>query len=141
MDRVLLLPGPKRIELGDAMAESPRPKPKIETSNWARERPKPDSGVERRRALWSAVNAFVVKHGGWITSPADTATIRIEAPTSSPLPSLLADLGYSVLHVATGTRLMPNATTDTITAHSTGAPIIRPHPGWLPVDILEIKIP
>ena len=109
------------------MADTPaKPKPKIETSKWARERPKLNSAVEKRRALWSAVNAFVVKHGGWITSPADTATIRIEAPTSSPLPSLLADLGYSVQHVGQATRL----------TNKTGA--ASP---WVVMDVVSITLP
>ena len=45
------------------MADAPAAKkPKrVEPSKWARERPKPDSMIEKRRALWNALNAFVMK--------------------------------------------------------------------------------
>ena len=64
------------------MADSPaKPKLKVETSKWATaKRPKLILSVEKRQALWSAINAFV-RQPWWLDyEPCRTATIRIEVP-------------------------------------------------------------
>jgi hypothetical protein len=122
-------------------APKPKTRAKVEPSKWAAAKPQADPVIERRNRLWNAINEFVRESGAWIVSPPGSIDLRIEIPERSVLPSRLIELGYQPLHVGSGTRLMPNATTETATAHSTGAPIIRRHPGWLPVDVIEIKIP
>jgi hypothetical protein len=81
-------------------------KPKIEPSKWAgpTRRP-PDAALEKRRALWDALNTFVTKHGRWITSPPGTQDLRIEIPERSDLPAKLTELGYRPLNMGQATRL------------------------------------
>ena len=99
------------------------------------------SDAKKRQKLWEALNDYVSTAGGWIVSMPGARILRIEIPQRSPLAAKLSELGYRVLHVGVGTRLTPGGTVETITAHSTQpTPIIRQHPGWLPVDILEIEL-
>jgi hypothetical protein len=79
-------------------------KTRTSSSLWARTKPRNDPDTARRQQLWSAVNEYVGRHGGWITSPPGTQDVRIETPINSELPAKLSELGYRVLHVGTGTR-------------------------------------
>jgi hypothetical protein len=76
---------------------------------------------EKRRALFDALNAVVSAHGSWIVSPPGDRYVRIETPPGSSLVIRLAELGYKVRRITTGTR-------------NTAA-------GIVPVDIFELTLP
>jgi hypothetical protein len=103
-----------------------KPKPKVEPSKWARQKPQGDPIIEKRRKLWAAINDFVVANGGWIVSPPGTQNLRIEVPERSDLPAKLIDLGYRPLNIGQASRL----------AAKPGA--ITP---WVVVDVIAISLP
>jgi hypothetical protein len=57
--------------------------------------PEPDAAKKRVRELWSALNKFVIAHGGCVTSVPGTV-LRIECPKDSALPVKLSEFGYDV---------------------------------------------
>lgn len=84
------------------------------------------SQIELRKNLFEALSKYIHGHGGWVISSPGRKDLRVEIPRGSSLPAKLADLGYSPRHCGTGTRLTSGNTPETI---------------FLPVDILEIKLP
>jgi hypothetical protein len=102
--------------------------------------PRPETaGSEQRRKLWEALSEFITSQGGWVVSLPGKQDLRIEAPQGSALPSKLIELGYSPRHCGSSTRIGPIK--ETITAHSTTSnPITRQHSGFVPVDIIEIRL-
>jgi hypothetical protein len=84
------------------------------------------SQSERRTKLWDALHRFIQGHGAWLISAPGAKFLRIECKQGSALPAKLMELGYSPRHCGTGTRLNSGHTPETI---------------FLPVDILEIKLP
>lgn len=55
-------------------------------------------GTEEKRKQgerWAALNEYIRKHGGFVTSPPGKI-LRIEVPKGSALPSKLQELGYIV---------------------------------------------
>jgi hypothetical protein len=123
------------------MAERDTKKTKS-VSDWANRPARPETaGLEQRRKLWEALRDFIHSVGSWVVSPPGQKEIRIECRQGSSLPAKLIELGYSPRHCGTGTRITATGTTETITKHSTtGQPIIRQHPGFVPVDIIEITL-
>jgi hypothetical protein len=96
--------------------------------------------LRKRQELWDALNTYVREAGGWIVSVPGLKELRIEAPQGSTLASKLTALGYTIRLCGSDTRLVPGGTVETIVAHGTGAPIIRHHAGFIPIDILEIEL-
>jgi hypothetical protein len=125
------------------MAERDTKKPKT-VREWVNDRrPVRSTSVEfeKRRRQWEALSAFVTGEGGWVTSLPGVIHLRVEVPQGSALPAKLIELGYSVRAAGSGTRITPRDTIETITAHSTtGKPIIRHHPGFQNIDIIEITL-
>jgi hypothetical protein len=124
------------------MADTPRDAKKNKiVSNWANRPPRPTAGLEQRRKLWEALSAFIHSNGGWVTSLPGSRDLRIEMPQGSALPSKLLELGYDPRHCGSSTRITAHGTTETITAQSsTGQPIIVQQSGFVPVDIIEIRL-
>jgi hypothetical protein len=122
------------------MVERPEKKPKY-VSDW-RNRPYGEatpSASKKRAELADALVTYIQKNNdAWVTSLGGKFPLRVEIPQGSTLPSKLMELGYSVRSAGAGTRI--GTTTETITAHSTRAPIIRHHSGIFPVDVIEISL-
>jgi hypothetical protein len=62
---------------------------------------------KRQRALWEALNSFIQRNGGWVTSQPDCSPIRFECPINYPLPTLLEGMGYTLAESGTAERLLP----------------------------------
>jgi hypothetical protein len=123
------------------MADTKKPKTVREWVNDRRPVRSISVEFEKRRRLWEAMSAFVTGEGGWVTSLPGVKHLRIEVLQGSALPAKLIELGYSVRTAGTGTRITPRGTIETITAHSaTGKPITHQHPGFVPIDIIEITL-
>jgi hypothetical protein len=123
----------------DAKAKTDaKPKAKISFQKWATQ-PATDRSaaleLEKRQQLWTAMNDFVGANGGWITSPAGVMRMRIEAPTGSPLPNKLAELGYAVRACGCGQRVSPLGK---IEPH--GRAPVKYHPAIITTDIVEIEL-
>lgn len=103
-----------------------KPKPKLEPSKWAQQPARLDTGTEKRRQLWDAINVFVTKHGGWIVSPPGSVELRIEVPERSDLREKLTELGYRPLAIGQATRLTGKSS--------------APSP-WVVVDVIAISLP
>jgi hypothetical protein len=58
-----------------------------------------------RRALWEGLNGFVRVNGGWVTSPFNGSSLRIEAPPDSDLVDKLIDRGFDLQPISTGSRI------------------------------------
>ena len=108
-------------------------------SEWKTRPPSLATLQAKRQKLWDALNEYVREGGGWITSVPGLSEIRIEVPQGSALPSKLMALGYDVRHCGSGTRLTPGGTVETFVER--GAPVIRHHAGFTPIEILEISLP
>jgi hypothetical protein len=123
------------------MADTKKPKTVREWVNDRRPVRLTSVEFEKRRRLWEALSAFVTGEGGWVTSLPGVIHLRVEVPQGSALPARLIELGYSVRTAGSGTRITPRGTIETIVEHSsTGKPIIRHHPGIVPVDIIKIRL-
>lgn len=65
-------------------------------------------GAEEKRKQgerWHALNEFVRRSGGAVTSPPGK-TLQVEVPKGSPLPAKLVELGYNVAERGTVTRIV-----------------------------------
>jgi len=96
---------------------------------------------KKRSDLWDALNVFIQTSGAWLTSLPGVSVLRVEVPQGSLLPAKLIELGYNPRHCGTGTRLTPGGTVETVSEHCHGKPITRQHHGFVPIDIIEIKLP
>jgi hypothetical protein len=109
---------------------------------WGSWRDKPraaNAGTEEKRKQgerWAALNEYVRRNGGAVTSVPGAKTLRVEVPKGSALPSKLQELGYVVAERGTVTRI-------------TGAPSISPKTERLTrtvpsvfceMDVLEIRL-
>jgi len=79
--------------------------------DWTSWRDKPyaaNAGSEEKRKQgerWAALNEYVRRNGGAVTSVPGNKTLRIECPRGSPLPAKLAELGYVVASHGSVTRV------------------------------------
>ena len=60
---------------------------------------------EERRRLWGALNAYIGRRGGWVTSPMYVSPLRIEITADFELPDKLAEIGYAPVHRGQTTRV------------------------------------
>jgi hypothetical protein len=60
---------------------------------------------EKYKALWSALNAFIHRNGGWLVSLPYERCLRLEARQDSELPDKLYDLGYDLKLTGSNTRI------------------------------------
>lgn len=75
----------------------------------------------QRRELWHALNAFIISHGGAVTSVPEGRVLRVEIPKDSTLPIKLAELGYDPLQCGATTRITSK--------------------GFKAMDVIEISLP
>lgn len=59
----------------------------------------------RQRALWAALNNFIRRNGGWVTSQPDVWPLQMGCPFTSELPAELEALGYRVASCGSITRV------------------------------------
>jgi hypothetical protein len=87
---------------------------------WGSWRDKPraaNAGTDEKRKQserWAALNEFVRRNGGAVTSTPNNKTLRIETPKGSALPSKLEELGYVVVSRGTVMRVTG---VDRVSAH------------------------
>ena len=117
----------------------------------AKKKPKPDwmsrgyaentdaARARQKTELWEAINNFISQNGGWLVSPFGSDRLRVEIPRGSSLAAKLAEAGFEPRHIGTGTRITPNAITETIDANTKQQRTLT-HGGIVPVDILEISL-
>jgi hypothetical protein len=77
--------------------------------------------VEKQRKLFEAMNAFIAQEGGWVISPPGEKRLRIESPQNGGLPIRLAERGFLLRYLGTGTRNTSS--------------------GIIPTDLIEITLP
>jgi len=74
--------------------------------NYEQELKAKEAAIAKRRELWNAINHFVrTNNKGWLVSPPTDMSLRIECQPSSELPDLLADKGFDLQPLGTGTRI------------------------------------
>jgi hypothetical protein len=61
---------------------------------------------EKRKQLWSALNLFIARNGGYLISPPHAKRLLVEVPQYSELPDKLLDLGYNLQMAGTNTRII-----------------------------------
>jgi hypothetical protein len=76
--------------------------------------------VEKQRKLFEAANAYITQEGGWVVSPPGDKRLRIESPQDGGLPIRLAERGFVLRYIGTGTRNVSS--------------------GIIPTDIIEITL-
>ncbi len=62
-----------------------------------------------RAELFAELNRFVTERHGWITSLPGSVEVTVECLPGSALPQQLRDLGYDVVHVGGGERILHGA--------------------------------
>lgn len=60
------------------------------------------AAAEKHKKLWAAINQYVRRKGGWLTSAPGQRVLRIEIPQFSTLGDELHDLGYARRQLALG---------------------------------------
>ncbi len=60
---------------------------------------------EKYKALWSGLNDFIHRNGGWLVSLPSEQWLRMEARQDSELPDKLYDLGYDLQPAGSNTRI------------------------------------
>ena len=97
-----------------------------------------NAGAEEKRKQnerWSALNSFIRKHGGSVTSLPGVKTLRVEVPKGSPLPAKLRELGYITVSHGVVTRI-----TGTDTINPAGARFVGVQSPFCEMDCLEIRL-
>jgi hypothetical protein len=65
-----------------------------------------EEATKKRRELWSAINSFVGRNGGWLVSAPHDPWLRIETRQDSELSDRLYDLGYDLRSTGTSERII-----------------------------------
>jgi hypothetical protein len=61
---------------------------------------------KRRQAeAFEALNEFIRRHGGFVTTPPGDKTLRVEVPKGSVLPARLRELGFAIVERGSVTRV------------------------------------
>jgi hypothetical protein len=79
-----------------------------------------DPKIDKRKAKFEAINAYVTKRCGWMTSIPGDAEMRFDALPDSNLPQELHDMGYSVIRVGQSQRILPHAIVGKFTTRADG---------------------
>jgi hypothetical protein len=74
-----------------------------------------------RKEKFAAINGYITKAGGWMTSIPGDHEMRFEALPNSGLPAALRDLGYVVEQTGETQRILPHAIMENLTTTSSGA--------------------
>jgi hypothetical protein len=88
------------------MVDAPKTKTKDAWTSW-KNRPyaKGDDQKKKTAEAFEALNLFVRRHGGAVTSP-PSKILRIEVPKNSELPAKLTELGYIVAERGSVSRII-----------------------------------
>ena len=98
----------------------------------------------KSRDRWHALNAFIAKRGGIITSLPMHWPIIFETSADTTLPGELQALGYTVKPIGTVRRLRPHATRETLITGRSSAPeytISMSHAGIVELCQWELTMP
>jgi hypothetical protein len=87
---------------------------------WKRGDPEADALIERKQRFHGLCD-FVSAHHGWVTSVPGSKTVRIECLPGSALPATLERIGYKLKRGEDGTRILPNAITESFVQNADGA--------------------
>jgi hypothetical protein len=91
--------------------------------------------AQRRAAQWQALNQFINRHGGTVTSPPGDKRLRIEAPRRSNLANELRAAGYVVIERGSTTRIISTVPVSRQAERDNGAPS-----PFTEVDVIEIQL-
>ena len=83
-------------------------KPKTAYIDWRNHPHAANAGTEEKRKQgerWAALNEYVRRNGGAVTSVPGNKTLRVEVPKGSELPAKLTELGYNVSSHGSVTRV------------------------------------
>ena len=75
----------------------------------------PDQKIVDRKNRFDALNAFVSKRNGWVTSVPGAREITFEVLPDSPLPADLGELGYEIRKIGEGQRILVGAIVENFT--------------------------
>jgi hypothetical protein len=76
--------------------------------------------VETRKQRFNKINAYIIKHGGWLVSPPGDPEMRLQALPGSPLPAQLAAQGYIIERIGETQRILAHAVTVKFTTRADG---------------------
>jgi hypothetical protein len=93
---------------------------------------------KRRKALFDALNRFILGHSGWVTSVDSAVNIRFETLPNSGLPEALAEAGYPSQPIEVVERFLPF--TETLKDHS-GRKVERQHLAPTMVEVWGFRLP
>jgi hypothetical protein len=77
--------------------------------------------VADRKERFAALNAYITKAGGWLTSIPGDPEMWFEALPDSGLPAALQSMGYIVERTGETQRILPSAITERFEISSSGA--------------------
>jgi hypothetical protein len=108
-----------------------------------RDRPRAaNTGTEEKRKQgerWAALNEYIRRHGGAVTSVPSNKTLRIEIARSlsAKLTDELTALGYAVMPRGSTTRITGG---DTVSARAERLFGVKPPSAFTECDVLEIRL-
>jgi hypothetical protein len=76
--------------------------------------------IADRKERFEALNEFVIKRNGWITSVPGAPEVMVEVLVDSGLPDALAELGYCLVPEGVGERIVPGVIVETLTRRVDG---------------------
>ena len=95
--------------------------------------------IERRRALWEALEIYISKNGGWVTTMPGASPVRFEAEPGSTLPELLRSMGYELHDSGVAERFLPQP--ETVRLNARGETVVREHLVAAQVQAWEFRLP
>jgi hypothetical protein len=97
---------------------------------------------ERRkcREVFESLNAAISGAGGWIVSVPGDRHVRFQTVKGSPIPDVLAEMGYVVRRVGTAERLIGSAVTNNIRNAKGDIVLTTVHPGPIEVEVYELRL-
>ncbi|WP_316234241.1 hypothetical protein [Bradyrhizobium sp. SZCCHNR1098] len=96
--------------------------------------------LQSRKEKFAALNRFVTKAGGWVTSIPGDYLVTIECTEGSSLPEKLQDLGYRLREVDRRERMISNATTEEIVDLCHNKTRTLSHAGLVPVIVYSFEL-
>ena len=79
-----------------------------------------DREIEKLKSMFDAMNAFISRNNGWVTSVRGNPEMRFDALPDSALPDELRRRGYVVTEIGEGERILPTA----MTSNSPSVPMV-----------------
>jgi hypothetical protein len=64
-----------------------------------------EEAIRKRQELLGVLSHFVRGNGGWVTSPPNGSSLRIEVPPDGEVADLLAEKGFDLRPLGSGSRI------------------------------------